>query len=159
MPLFNKQKSDTSNPLEIVTSFVSRSRGLDVSDFCLLNNGISNVLACCHFMPSGRYLGMVSNCGTATTSIALPKLWRSSTTAFDLPSKKKLLKKFTVKTETDIKVTFYYDGKNKEYNISGGSENQEIEPNFLFKNIAVEITCQEATACITNPQLVVGFYE
>lgn len=141
--------------INLKTLAINILRGADIHNMQALNDQLENSLFVCIKKDNQIVLGKVDKCGHVLNE-PTKKVWCAPYSDFGSPTEKKLVKKLSLTTKTNITVEIIADNVKKKIKVKGSCKPQTIAPNMSGYNIGINFICEETESDISNPQVIVG---
>lgn len=145
--------------INIEKNEVSILRGYDIQDICVINDILKcEVCLIVNENHGGYSIGVLDENGKIFDT-PTEKIWKSAKTDFGAPEKIKLVKEVSFETSQDITVEIETENETRSFNVNGRIGYQTIKPYVKGKNIGINFRSNKAGNYISNPKIVVRYYE
>ena len=131
-----------NNNLLIVYDFESGHedilRGVDINKLLAFTNSFKSKLLACFYNSNKGKIGELTVDGGVFGS-KHSCAWSSGQTDFDMPGKRKKIKSFLIKSQSDCQIIFSSDEESKTYFVSGSEQIQQIDADVAGKMFEAKI--------------------
>lgn len=146
--------NNTLLELDLKTGEINLTRGVDLKDMCSIEYETVNKLAVIFNNEHKKVLGEMDNSGKIFNT-PLTKVWTSPYTNLGYPDKIKKIKKFTLLTKYDCKVTVKTDCESKTFEVKGKNSTSTIYPVVKGEMFQFSIETDGDLSCISCPEITI----
>lgn len=130
-------------------------RGFDISFFTSVTESSKSQLICCHNTYNNLFLGEINEGNGTFYGPNMPKYWRTPTTDFSYPRKKKIIREIHLYSKYDMTFVINSDLEKREIHITGKDNKQKVKVNVSGNEFYFEFKCDTQNALVSSPNIIV----
>lgn len=152
------QEGYTNNALielDLESGNINIVRGVDIVSMTAVEEGFISKLICCFGGQYKNRIGQLNHLGTIFGT-TLKKVWSSPKSDMGFANSKKIIKKISILTHSNMCIKISTEDKDYEYSLSAKNTPQTLIPNVGGKLVQISFLSNDSSCDISKPEVIVG---